>query len=338
MSTVVSKYTTSTQSVLTDPFGRVMDYLRLAITDRCNLRCQYCMPAEGIPLKQHSHILQYEEMERLIAIFCRLGVSKLRITGGEPFVRKGAMAFMQRLNAIEELKTINLTTNAVLLEPVIPDLQKLKLGSINISIDSLQKTRFREITRRDDFDVVWANIQAAVKAKLPVKLNVVVMTGINDDEISSFCNLAKEWPIDVRFIEQMPFNGGPPADKILDADQIVKRIKKALPDIDNKNVLSSTARIFTHKDFKGRIGVIAGYSRTFCDSCSRIRLTPEGHLKTCLYDRTAVDLRKMIQAGSTDTDLQNAIIDAVSKRAENGFESQKRAEKGPALSMAQIGG
>ncbi|KAA3614776.1 MAG: GTP 3',8-cyclase MoaA [Calditrichaeota bacterium] len=323
---------------LIDPFGRKMDYLRLAITDRCNLRCQYCMPAEGIPLKSHEHILQYEEMERLVHIFTSLGVNKIRITGGEPFVRKGALDFLKRINALDGLKSINITTNAVLIEDILEDLSQLKIGSLNISIDSLKKDRFNKISRRDDFDKVWANIQRAVKSNLIVKLNMVVLAGINDDELLDFCRLAEQWPIEVRFIEQMPFSGGPASQEVLNADQIVENITQTLPELLEQDLQNSTARIFNHPAFQGKIGVIAGYSRTFCDTCSRLRVTPDGQLKTCLYDYSSVDLRTLMRTGTSDDGIIAAIKTAIKNRAADGFESQNRANQLYNLSMAQIGG
>jgi GTP 3',8-cyclase len=341
MQTVVLKSTTRSTKPplpLIDPFGRKMDYLRLAITDRCNLRCQYCMPAEGIPLKSHDTILRFEEMERLVKIFTNLGVKKIRITGGEPFVRKGTLDFLKKINLNDQLQSINITTNAVLIGSLLDDLIKLKIGSLNISIDSLQKERFARISRRDDFDVVWANIKKAVKLNLAVKLNMVVLAGINDDEIKDFCLLAKEWPIDVRFIEQMPFSGGPAEEKVLSADQIIEKIKINFPALQEEHIPNSTARLFSQPNFKGRLGVIAGYSRNFCGTCNRLRITPDGQLKTCLYDHSAVDLKSLLRSGASDGEITQSIKSAVNNRAEDGFESERRSNQLYNLSMAQIGG
>ncbi len=341
MQPVVLKNTTSIKKInphLIDPFGRKMDYLRLAITDRCNLRCQYCMPAEGIALKSHDHILHYEEMERLVRIFVDLGITKVRITGGEPFARKGALNFLKKINEIRHLQSINITTNAVLINELLQDLSNLKIGSLNISIDSLQKERFKQIARRDDFDRVWANIRKTLQSNIKVKLNIVVLSGINDDELFDFCMLAKEWPVEVRFIEQMPFNGGPSVDKILSADQIISKLKRQFPQLQEQEVHGSTARIFNNPGFKGTLGMIAGYSRTFCRSCNRLRITPDGHLKTCLYDHSAADLKALMREGATDLEIAEAIKNAVNNRAENGFESQNRTNQLYNPSMAQIGG
>jgi len=327
---VTNKLQTSAnpKTLLVDPFGRKMNYLRLAVTDRCNLRCQYCMPAEGIPLNGRDHILNFEEMEQLIQIFQDLGVNKLRITGGEPFVRKGLLEFLKRVNKFDGINSINITTNAVFIGDIISDLEQLKIGSLNISLDSLQKDRFFKITRRDEFEIVMKNIDKAIKSTIPVKLNMVVLAGIN----------AKDNLVEVRFIEQMPFSGGPASESIISADQILDIIRQQYPLLHEQNLPNSTARVFYNPGYKGTIGIIAGYSRTFCSSCTRLRITPEGMLKTCLYDRGAVNLKEMLRAGKTDLQIKDAIIMAVQNRAKDGFESQERSNQDYNVSMAQIGG
>ncbi len=340
MEFVTNKLQTSVnpETRLVDPFGREMNYLRLAITDRCNLRCLYCMPAEGIPLNSRDSILQFEEMEQLIQIFQDLGVNKLRITGGEPFVRKGLLEFLKRVNKFEGINSINITTNAVFIGDIISDLEQLKIGSLNISLDSLKKDRFFEVTRRDEFDIVIENIDKAIKSTIPVKLNMVVLAGINDDEVLSFALLAKDNFIEVRFIEQMPFSGGPASESIISANQILGILRQQYPLLYEQSLPNSTARIFHNPGYKGTIGIIAGYSRTFCSSCTRLRITPEGMLKTCLYDRGAVNLKEMLRSGKTDLQIKDAIIMAVQNRAKDGFESQERYNQNSNLSMAQIGG
>ena len=340
MKFVTNKLQTSAspETLLVDPFGREMNYLRLAVTDRCNLRCQYCMPAQGIPLNSRDHILQFEEMEQLIQIFQDLGVNKLRITGGEPFVRKGLLEFLKRVNKFEGINSINITTNAVFIGDIISDLEQLKIGSLNISLDSLQKDRFFKITRRDEFEIVMENIDKALKSTIPVKLNMVVLAGINDDEILSFTRLAKDNLVEVRFIEQMPFSGGPASESIISANQILNIVRQQYPLLYEQNLPNSTARVFYNPGYKGCIGIIAGYSRTFCSSCTRLRITPEGMLKTCLYDHGAVNLKEMLRSGKTDLQIKDAIIMAVQNRAKDGFESQERSSQDYNVSMAQIGG
>jgi cyclic pyranopterin phosphate synthase len=296
------------------------------------------MPADGIPLINSDSILHFEEMEQLIQIFMSLGINKLRITGGEPFVRKGLLEFLKRVNNYEKLNSINITTNAAFIGDIISDLEQLKIGSLNISLDSLQKDKFFKISRRDEFKIVMKNIDKAIKSVIPVKLNMVVLAGINDDEILSFAQLAKDNPIEVRFIEQMPFSGGPDSEDIINANQIIDILQLQFPLLYEQSLPNSTARIFHLPGYKGTIGIIAGYSRTFCSSCTRLRITPEGMLKTCLYDRGAVNLKEMLRSGKSDTEIKEAIIMAVQNRAKDGFESQERYSRNTNLSMAQIGG
>jgi molybdenum cofactor biosynthesis protein A len=333
----------STDSHLIDPQGRYLNYLRLAVTDRCNFRCTYCMPKEGIDLKTREDILSFQEMEHLLGLFLDLGVTKVRITGGEPFVRKGLADFLTRINQYEKLETINLTTNAYFLEDTIPLFQIIKSGSINISLDSLKREVFYKITRRDDFERVWNSIEKILLTDLNVKLNMVVLKGVNDNEIVDFAMLAKKNKIEVRFIEQMPFNGGLFSNEIHTAEEIINTLQNSFPEMIEHLKMSSTARIFDIPGFKGKIGIIAGHSRTFCSTCSRLRITPDGTFKTCLYDYGAVNLKDMLRSGKSDQEIKTAIRYAVTKRAKDGFESEQRTQQiihfsKNHLSMAQIGG
>jgi cyclic pyranopterin phosphate synthase len=333
----------STASQLIDPQGRHLNYLRLAVTDRCNFRCTYCMPEEGIDLKARDDILCFQEMEHLLGLFLDLGVTKVRITGGEPFVRKGLPDFLTRINQYEKLETINLTTNAYFLEDTIPLFQKIKSGSINISLDSLKRDVFYKITRRDDFERVWNSIDKILLTDLNVKLNMVVLKGVNDNEIVDFAMLAKSNKVEVRFIEQMPFNGGHFSNDILSVEEIISTLQNTFPEMVEYFKISSTARIFEIPRFRGKVGIIAGYSRTFCSTCSRLRLTPDGTFKTCLYDHGAVNLKDMLRSGKSDQEIKTAIREAVAKRAKDGFESEQRTQQivhfsKNHLSMAQIGG
>lgn len=333
----------STATRLIDPQGRHLNYLRLAVTDRCNFRCNYCMPKEGIDLKARDDILGFKEMQHLLGIFLDLGVTKVRITGGEPFVRKGLPDFLSRINQYKKLETINLTTNAYFIEDTIPLFQKIKSGSINISLDSLKRDVFYQITRRDDFERVWNSIEKILLTDLNVKLNMVVLKGINDNEIVDFAMLAKNNNVEVRFIEQMPFNGGHFSNDTLSAEGIISTLQDAFPKMVEHLKMQSTARIFEIPGFSGKLGIIAGHSRTFCSTCSRLRLTPDGTFKTCLYDHGAVNLKDMLRSGKSDQEIKAAIRDAVSKRTKDGFESEQRAQQvihfsKNHLSMAQIGG
>ena len=195
--------------MLFDPYKRKINYLRISITDRCNLRCRYCMPEEGIPLIPHEEILTYEEILRIVRVFATEGISKVRLTGGEPLVRKGIVDFISRLSQIEEIKDLSLTTNGILLKEFAQDLKKAGLKRINISLDSLKKERFFQITRKDDFERVWAGIEEALRVGLfPVKINMVAIKGLNDDEIESFAHLTLYLPLMIRYIEYMPSGNG----------------------------------------------------------------------------------------------------------------------------------
>jgi molybdenum cofactor biosynthesis protein A len=333
----------SPASHLIDLQGRHLNYLRLAVTDRCNFRCTYCMPKEGIDLKARDNIMRFQEMEHLLGLFLDLGVTKVRITGGEPFVRKGLPGFLTRINQYKKLETINLTTNAYFLEDTIPLFQMIKSGSINISLDSLKRDVFFKITRRDDFERVWYNIEKILLTDLNVKLNMVVLKGVNDNEIIDFAMLAKKNKVEVRFIEQMPFNGGLFPNEIHTAEEIICTLQNSFPEMIEHQKMSSTARIFDIPGFKGKIGIIAGHSRTFCSTCSRLRITPDGTFKTCLYDYGAINLKDMLRLGKSDQEIKAAIRDAVTKRAKDGFESEQRTQQiihfsKNHLSMAQIGG
>jgi len=333
-----------TDSQLVDPQGRHINYLRLAVTDRCNFRCTYCMPEDGIDLKARDDIMRFQEMEHLLGLFLELGITKVRITGGEPFVRKGLSEFLIRINQFDKLKSINLTTNAYFMEDAISLFQKIKIDNINISLDSLDREIFYKITRRDDFEKVWGNIEKLLLTDLAIKINMVVIKGVNDSEIVEFSELAKNNKVEIRFIEQMPFNGGCFSSDILSAEEIIAILQNAYPRMMEYFKSSSTARIFEIPGFKGKLGVIAGHSRTFCSTCSRLRLTPEGILKTCLYDHGSVNLKDMLRSGRSDQEIKSAVKDAVSKRAKDGFESEQRElqkvhfSKKKKLSMAQIGG
>ena len=327
----------SSQKELQDPFGRTMDYLRLSLTERCNLRCTYCMPEDGVPLKKKDNILSFEEMDRLVRLFLDLGIKKIRITGGEPFVRKGAYDFIRQINAYDKLQSLNITTNAVLIEEYLEDFKELKLESLNISLDSLNRETFKKITLRDNFDIVFDNIFKAVNTGLPTKINVVVLAGVNDHELNDFVALTKEHPLQVRFIEPMPFNGSTFDNNHFKSEDILAIIKNTYDLDEQKRAKNSTSRMFNIDGHAGSVGIIEGFSRTFCGSCNRLRVTAEGILKTCLYDRVALNFKQLIRDGVKDQELIQAIEDAVSKRAKDGFESEKRANMYN-LSMAQIGG
>ncbi len=325
-------------STLIDPFGRKLNYLRIAVTDRCNLRCTYCMPAEGVPFIPHQEIMRFEEMERVVGVLLAVGLQKVRITGGEPLVRKGLIDFLRRLRRRSSQLKLHLTTNGLLLKDYINDLQAIGLDGINLSLDTLSPEKFQTITRRNGFFDVWEGLQKVIESGILLKINVVVQRGVNDDEIVALAELARTFPLEVRFIEQMPFDGlSQRVENPISAMEILEILKQHFPDLEEMyRDQISTARRFKIPEFKGVVGIIAGYSRTFCQTCNRLRLTSTGVLKTCLYDQGKIDLKELIRAGVNDMELLQRIREAVALRAKDGFEEEASVQS--KLSMAQIGG
>ncbi len=327
-------------SQLFDNHGREISYLRLAVTDRCNLRCFYCMPSDGIKYMPEKELLTWEEMARMVSILHTLGIKKVRITGGEPFVRNGLMEFLEEIAQIKNLE-ICLTSNGVLLEKNIPHLQKLGIQSINLSMDSLNKERFREITRRDDFDVVYASLQALIEAKMQVKINTVVMEGKNDQDIHALTDFTEHHPVSVRFIEEMPFNGaGQTASKLTwDFTRIFQHIQQKYPQITALNKhYGDTSMNYQIPGFMGNVGIIAAFSRTFCGTCNRLRITAKGEVKTCLYDDGVFDLKTLLRGNASDDEIKRTIVHLQSNRHLNGFEAEKNRKNVIQESMTTIGG
>ena len=329
--------------MLIDNHGRPINYLRLAVTDRCNLRCFYCMPEEGIQYLPKPHLLSYEEMLRLVGILAEMGISKVRITGGEPFLRRDIMPFLWKVSEIEGINKINVTTNGVLTAPLVPELKKLGINSVNLSLDSLDRQRFYEITRRDEFPKVWQTLEALLEHDIPVKINTVVMSGKNDEDILSMVELARDKNVSVRFIEEMPFNGaGLRPEQIQDFwsyKKIIDLIRSVYPEIYRiTDEANSTSYNYQIPNFQGSIGVIAAFSRTFCGTCNRIRVTPTGVFKTCLYDDGVFNVRDMMRQKLSDTEMKLLISEALQKRAADGFEAEKNRKSVVSESMTTIGG
>ena len=328
--------------MLIDNHGREINYLRLAVTDRCNLRCFYCMPENGIKYMNRKDLLTFEEMIRLIRVFGDLGVSKIRITGGEPFVRKGIMSFLKGVSELETIKEINITTNGTFTVEQIPALEKMGIKSVNLSLDSLDSQRFFDITRRDLFDQVMTTYRKLVDSKIRVKTNMVVMDGRNIEDIYPMLELTKHDDVSVRFIEEMPFNGteGQGNATIWPAKKIMSYIEEKHTHQKMVDPPASTSLNYKIPGYVGSFGIIPAYTRTFCGSCNRIRLTPQGTLRTCLYGEGQVNFRDLIRGGVTDEALGDHLIKVVGKRAKDGFEAEKsRSATLPASeSMATIGG
>ena len=323
---------------LIDNHGRPITYLRLAITDRCNLRCRYCRPEEGVPFIPHEEILRFEELERLVTIFCSLGITKVRVTGGEPFSRRGSMSFLTRLRKIDGVQYLHITTNGVKTSRFLDELAAISLDGINLSLDTLDKKKFWKITRRDYLESVLQTLDGVLARSIPLKINSVVLKDTCDDEIIELAGLAHDFPIALRFIERMPFSGKVRSEK-LENGNLSERLKRIFPTIEeSSSALPTTARTFALPDYKGTIGIIHGYSRLFCKTCNKVRITPTGMLKTCLYDNGVLDLKKMLRQGATAEEIKSAIINCVHNSCVNGHEAELNAKRGKEPSMASIGG
>ena len=328
---------------LTDAFGRSMKYLRLSVTDRCNLRCFYCMPHEGIDFLPKDQLLSYEELLRLTSILAGLGINKVRITGGEPFVRKDVIGFLERLAFIDGISKVSITTNGILTLPFIPELKKIGIHQINLSLDTLSETKYQKITRRNEFQKVMETFHSLLDGGFDVKINAVIIEGINDHEICDLARLAIDYPISVRFIEEMPFNGSGRAPKKLTWDfaKILETLQQHFDKLTPvKSESGSTSENFHFDGAKGNVGIIAAYTRGFCGSCDRLRITSTGSLRTCLYGADTLNLKELLRDGADDSEVISAIQNAVQKKARNGFIAEKdRGLANPiGESMAGIGG
>ena len=326
---------------LKDKFGRKITYLRLAVTDRCNLRCQYCMPAEGINIVDRKELLTYKEMYRITRVLSELGVNKVRLTGGEPFVRKDFVNFLESLSFNKNLKEINITTNGALITKHISTLEKVGIHSVNLSIDSLQKEKFAQITRRNVFESVFDTFNTLEQSAIKLKLNVVVQSGFNTDEIFDFIELTKNKDVEVRFIEEMPFNGSGKrlVDEIWDFNKIVQHIKNEYTSIQNLiSHKSSTSYNYKVPGYKGSVGIIPSYTRLICKDCNRIRITATGLFKNCLFDGGVFNVRDFIRQGASDDDLKQLFISTVHKKPENGFVAEANRSNNVSESMSTIGG
>lgn len=323
--------------MLRDAHNRTINYVRLAVTDRCNLRCTYCMP-EHMQFLQRRDLLTYEEIVRVMQLLAAEGVSKVRITGGEPFLRKDLLHLLEQLAQTPGIEQISITTNGVLTRSFIPALQSLGIRNINLSLDTLQRDKFKRITFRDEFEAVMATFHALLEHNMRVKINTVVMDGVNTEELLDFAALTRDYPVSVRFIEEMPFNGHGKAfsgtlwnyEHILDKLRTGYQLEKM---IDAPNATSLDFHISGHQ---GHVGVIPAYSRTFCGSCNRIRITPTGGFKTCLYGKDAINVRDLLRQGATDEYLIQHVQQAIHHRFGNGFEAEADNEK--MVSMSAIGG
>ena len=305
----------SLKNFLTDNWGRKISYLRLSVTDRCNLRCKYCMPPQGVDLLPRSEILTYGELEILCKILIEHGIEKIRITGGEPLVRKGLCTLLKKLKGIGRLKELCLTTNGVLLKEMVHELRSSGIDRINISLDSLDSRVYQSITSYPYLHKVLEGISAALEEGLaPLKINVVVMRGTNHEEIADFVEMARENPINVRFIEHMPFGTKDnalfyPAEEIL---RSISRKYQIIPKIPS----SPTAMDYHVEGFRGWVSIIAPISKPFCNYCNRLRITAKGELRLCLLDPKVIDLKGPLREGWSTQKLSKLIREAVAQKPE----------------------
>ncbi|HEX3616783.1 MAG TPA: GTP 3',8-cyclase MoaA [Solirubrobacteraceae bacterium] len=341
----------SVSEPLTDGHGRRIADLRVSVTDRCNFRCQYCMPADGLPWLERAEVLSFEEIERLVALFARIGVRDLRLTGGEPLVRRDFPRLLAMLAAIEEIQDLAITTNGFLLERDAAALieacastgQRAGAHGIrfNVSVDSLQRDRFYALTRRDALDQVLRGLAtlAQYPQAHPIKVNAVALRGFTEDEVPAFVELARNSAYEVRFIEFMPLDADRAwtSDQVLTGAELHAMIDALRPLEPLAREPSSTARVYRFADGQGRIGLINPVSEPFCGDCNRIRLTADGRLRTCLFSLNETDLRGPLREGADDDELERLIRDAVWRKelkhriGEPGFIQ-------PARTMSAIGG
>jgi len=295
-----------------------INYLRLSITDRCNLRCIYCVPQEGIRFVPYSEILTYEELLRVVRLSIQVGIRKVRLTGGEPLLRRGFIEFLCKLREIPELVDISLTTNGVLLKRFAKDIKRCGIERINISLDTLRPDRYKKITGRDHFRDVWEGIEEALEQGFdPVKINTVVMKGINNDELDDFISLIFKRPFHIRFIEFMPVgeNNRWNPERFISGKEIFERVKEygKLVEVP-PDPYSGPARRFKIKDSIGEIGIIETMTGHQCKNCNRLRLTAEGGLRSCLFSDSEVDLRYMLRNGKSDQELVEVLRDTIEKK------------------------
>ncbi|MEK9614011.1 MAG: GTP 3',8-cyclase MoaA [Flavobacteriaceae bacterium] len=329
--------------ILTDSFGRQHTYLRISLTERCNLRCSYCMPLEGVQLSPSKHLMNAEEIFSLAQLFVKKGVTKIRLTGGEPLVRKDFPQILSKLSMLPV--ELTMTSNAVSIDRYLSLLKESKVKTVNISLDTLNPKRFKEITYRDYFDRVYQNILGLIKADFKVKINAVLIKGVNEDEIIDFIEFTKKNPVSFRFIEFMPFDGNQwQREKTVSYQEIMEIVHQ---NYDNQSIIrledapNDTSKNYKIKKYKGTFGIISSVTNPFCDRCNRLRLTANGHLKNCLFSSEESDL---LSALRNNQDLEPIIGRAVLGKfaVRSGMESPAAFEDVKAhqknRSMITIGG
>ena len=324
--------------MLIDGFSRKIRYLRISITDRCNLRCRYCMPEEGVEWLPHEGIMRYEEMLRVIRICSEMGVDKVRLTGGEPLVRKGLLGFIESIREIKGINDLSLTTNGVLLFEAAQSLKLAGITRLNISLDTLDKEKYSYITKVDAFDSVMNGIEKSIELGFIIKINVVAIAGFNDDEISGFARRTIDNNIEIRFIELMPmgcaarFGNG----CVFRANELKGIIESELGILEPSASGLGPAKVYKIKGAKGKIGFIDPMTEhSFCRRCNRIRLTASGQLKLCLFSEDGIDLLNAMRKGISDKELSSLIMESVKLKPSHGIQIDGKNGSG---AMNRIGG
>lgn len=324
-----------------DNFNRPISYLRISVTDRCNLRCVYCMPPEGVPWRSHEEILRYEEIELIVQAAASLGISKVRLTGGEPLVRLGVVELVRMLARIPGIDDLAMTTNGTLLARYAAELAQAGLKRVNVSLDTLQPERFRQITRHGDLSAVFEGLAAAREAGLvPVKVNMVVVRGLNDDEVVDFARLTLKDDWHVRFIELMPLgaNAAWAGDGYVSVGEVRRRIEAGLGELApaKVGVGNGPARYYRLPEAVGTIGFISPVSEHFCYQCNRLRLTADGRLRPCLLSDYEIDLRTPLRHGAGLTEVKELLVHSIRAKPERHLLAESIAPKERA--MSEIGG
>jgi cyclic pyranopterin phosphate synthase len=328
--------------MLIDNHNRKINYLRLAVTDRCNLRCNYCMPAEGINFAKREELLSTEELKTVAQVLVGMGIDKIRLTGGEPFVRKDIMELMRFLSGLKGLNDISVTTNATLIGPHIEELKSLGIKNVNVSLDAINKETFHTITRRDTYDIVMENLMRLIEEDFKVRINFIVLEGQNEQDILPILETMKNYPVSVRFLEEMPFNGGSRSFGSIkwDYKTILDYIGETYPKYQKlESPSTSTSINYKIEGHQGTFGIIPSFSRTFCGSCNRLRITAKGDVITCLYGKPKTNVRDLVRTENSKEKIAKAIQEVIGKRAKTGFEAQKEHQASVfENSMTSIGG
>lgn len=323
-----------------DKLNRKIDYLRISVIDRCNLRCVYCMPEEGVESIPHEEILTYEEILRICETVSQLGIKKIKITGGEPLVRKDIVNLIRDIKNLDKIEQVTLTTNGILLYDMLDDLYDAGIDAINISLDTLKEDNFKQITRRDGLEKVLMAIDKAYNLGIRVKINCLAIRDFNINELADIANFAKDREIDVRFIELMPIGFGKKYTQI-DNDEILSILESNFGTFEpvTEKRGNGPAKYYKNKDMKGCIGFISAISHEFCESCNRIRLTSNGFLKLCLHYNKGIDLKAPIRSGISDEDLKVLIHDTIwNKPLSHKFGHTNGEKDIEVKNMVQIGG